>query len=285
MNIDFVTKLFERMDDIDPPGCCGTYLAHPNPLLRNKRSVEIGFILEHRFAFHYWLKCKRELMTIGPSHQHPTDKEFRPPDLITWDWHDDIGGECDYDKMELVELNQADEKEVAFFCWAGLRSINDGHIAPALWLNALGNVYVLQKQHDVEECENESRIIKDRYGREHNIQYFRSAKNLAESFKRTNSQTGIIWDVDLDFFTEEEEVPDQCYTPPVSKKTICSLLNPNKLWMQQILADLKAITIAIEPNYTGGLVQSLELFKTWEEALFMNSVFSKECCWRDDLLR
>src|SRR5690606_41165333 len=69
-----------------------------------------------------------------------------------------LGGECDFIEDELIQLNQADEEEVAFFCWAGLRQINDGQIAPALWLNALGNVYVIQRQR--QDCKSENRVFK-----------------------------------------------------------------------------------------------------------------------------
>jgi len=284
MNIDFATRILKRIGHIDPPGCCGTFLEHPFPPYRDKRAVEIGFVIEHRFAFYYWLKCKQKMMTDRRSKSRPSDEEFCPPDLITWDWHDDVGGECDFIEEELVALNQADEQEVALFCWAGLRQINDGHIAPALWLNALGNVYVLQKQRDDDELDQYSRPCKDRYGREHNVWFFRDPQELAEHFAETKSRTGVIWDVDLDFFTEEEEVPDQWYTPPVSKRTIRSLLNSNKLWMRQILGDLQAITIAIEPEYTGGLTQSLSLYETWEKALFTEPVFSKTCRWREEVM-
>jgi len=284
INIKLANRLLKSIGEIDPPGCCSDDLEHPSPSLRKKRLVEIGFVIEHRFAFYYWLRCKQKMMVEERSRSRSADKNFRPPDLITWDWHDDVGGECDFDKKELADLNQANEEEVALFCWAGLQQINDGHIAPALWLNALGNVYVLQKQKDCEDCQRESGPFEDRYGQVHNVWYFRSPKNLAKHFAKSNSKSGVIWDVDLDFFTKGEEVPDQCYTPPVSARTIRTLLNPQKLWMQQILGGLRAVTIALEPVYTGGLTQSLVLYKTWEECLFDAPVFSENCRWREDLL-
>ena len=106
-------------------------------------------MIEHRIAFYYWIKCKQRLMYDSRTRTRWADGEFRPPDLITWDWHDDCGGECDHIESELKRLDQSNEQEVAFFCWAGLRPINDGHIAPAIWLNALGNVYILQKQREM----------------------------------------------------------------------------------------------------------------------------------------
>ncbi|HEY4262489.1 MAG TPA: hypothetical protein VGM98_20170 [Schlesneria sp.] len=131
MNIKFATTLLKRIGHIDPPGCLSDFLEHPDPQYRNTRSVEVGFVLEHRFAFYYWIKCKQELQRRR-TNPNVSDEQFTPPDLVTWDWHDDVGGECDFIEKELIQLNQADQQEVAFFCWAGLRQINDGHCASAL---------------------------------------------------------------------------------------------------------------------------------------------------------
>jgi hypothetical protein len=200
------------------------------------------------------------------------------------DWHDDCGAECDYNEGELKRLNQQDEPEVALFCWAGLRTLNDGHIAPAVWLNALRNVYIIQKQKDNDECEDESRVLKDRYGYDHHIYYFHSPAQLPATYRKTNSQSGVIWDIDLDYLTQAEEVPGQQYTSMLgNNRAIRSLLSPRKEWMRIILNDPKAITIAMEPEYTGGLSCSLELYRQWESIFFVDPLFSKECDWRDDL--
>lgn len=280
MNIDFATSILKRIGHIHPPGCYGTYIEHPVPEYRQTQSVEIGFVIEHRFAFYYWLEFKHKLLRQV---NLVSDKSYHPPDLITWDWHNDVGGECDFIEEELSKLNQLDSQEVAFFCWAGLRQINDGHIAPALWLNALGDVYVLQKQLDNDECEQFSHPIKDRYGREHNIWYFRTPEELAKHYEQENSGSGLFWDIDLDYFTKEKIPDDQMYAPPESKRIIRSLLNPKRSWMQQILRNLQGITIALEPEYTGGLSNSLELYQVWESVLFTEPVFSKHCAWKDNI--
>ena len=153
-------------------------------------------------------------------------------------------------------------------------------------MNALGNVYIIQKQKDSYECEDENRVLKEplrRQGFSTTSITFRSPKKLAATYRETNSQSGVIWDIDLDYLTQEEEVPDQQYTPMLSNRAIRSLLSPRKEWMQIILGDPKAITIAMEPEYTGGLSCSLELYRRWETIFFCGSLFSKHCDWRDDL--
>jgi hypothetical protein len=127
-----------------PPGCASEYIEHPS--LGQKGSAEVGFVIEHRFAFCYWLKWKRELLA--------------PPDLVTWDWHDDCGCPEDIIEKQLRSLDQKDEQEIAIYAWAGLRPLNDGHIFPAAWLNAIANVYIVQKQH--RDCRRQNHIVEDR---------------------------------------------------------------------------------------------------------------------------
>ena len=282
MNFNFAKGLLKNADQIDPPGCVSTIVEHPNPLQCGKHPVEVGFVMEHRFAFFYWIKCKQELQRGRPSSLVSDDKQFTPPDLVTWDWHDDVGSESDYDEKELVKLNQSDESEVALFCWAGLSPINDGHIAPALWLNALRNVYVVQKQ--IQNCKDNDYVFKDRFGNEHHVFYFRSMRGFTKTFEKTNSKTGVIWDVDLDYFTKGSSFPDQ-FMPPMASKDITAVMSPDNPWISLILRDLKAVTIALEPKYTGGLSVSLDLYRQWESALFAVPLFNEKCRWRKGLIK
>jgi hypothetical protein len=127
--------------------------------------------------------------------------------------------------------------------------------------------------------------MKDRYGKKHNIFFFRSMKDFPRTFERTNSDTGVIWDIDLDYFTEGKVVADQRYTPALGVDAVQSLLSPANSWMQMILKELKAVTIALEPTYTGGLSISLDLYRYWESALFTAPVFDKKCRWRKGLVQ
>jgi hypothetical protein len=281
MNNDVAISLLERIGHVDPPGCVSEWVEHPFPPNRQRDAVEVGFVMEHRFAFYYWIKCKQKCQRDRRTSKMIDDKDFRPPDLVTWDWHDDCGTDSDVDEAKLVTLNQADEQEVALFCWAGLHENNDGHILPAVWLNALGNVYIIQKQK--QDCKSESMRFKDRYGHEHHVFYFRSLNHFSKAFEKTNSRTGIIWDIDLDYFTHGRSVSDQLFTPTMSGDKVTAMLTPDKPWMPLILGELRAITIALEPKYTGGLSSSLELYLNWESALFTAPVFSKKCRWRKGL--
>lgn len=279
MNSVFGKKLLDRLcDHVAPPGCCSTFVGNPNPENGSKRAVEIGFVIEHRFAFAYWLKYKRDQLK-SKSGREISDQYFEPPDLVTWDWHNDVGADDDCDPKELKRLNQNNPAEVSLYAWTSLPCSNDGHILPAIWLNAIGNVYVVQKDLDDDGCEMESREYANRYGQKRNIFYFRSLREMAKCFWDTSSGTGVIWDVDLDFFITEEGGGRDGF-PTVAKRSIRSMLSHSKPWMQSIMHDLRGITIALEPEFTGGLSRTLELYKTFESSLFTDSIFEQDFKWR-----
>lgn len=281
VNLSLARDVLRRVHrHLDPPGGCQTFVEHPAPC-RQKRAVSVGVVLEHRFSFYYWIKCKQDLRYDRCARQWIPDREFVPPDLVTMDWHDDVGGDCDIIEDELRRLDQSNESEVGLFCWAGLRSLNDGHVFPAVWLNAIGDVYAIIKQRDWSE--NSEWIVTDRYGKEHKIRYCRSPNGFLKARHKCDSPPGLIWDLDLDFFTESEEVPDRRYAPSLSDKAIARSLDAKQEWVQEILWNLEAITIALEPEYTGGLSQSLHLLRQWERAFLTKPLFDEHCSWRNIL--
>lgn len=278
MNSESLRKHLSEFDrDTPPPNCVNDFLPHPR--YGESKCVEIGIVQEHRFAFCFWIKNKIKQLRL----KRQTDEYFVPPDLVTWDWHNDFGADSDLNHEMLVALDQTNEAEVAFFSWAGLCVLNDGQILPALWLNAIGNVYIIQKQ--VKDVRSFRNTKVDRYGNSHEVYYFRNHESFAKTFEETNSGSGVIWDVDMDFFTSGRNVPDQKYTKPLPCEDITEMLSARHVWMQQILGDLQAITIALEPEYTGGLSISNRLFECWEAALFAKPIFSKNCKWKKGLIK
>ena len=274
MNSKLAASLMKNIGGVDPPGCLTEFVEHPNPRHRRREAVTVGIVMEHRFAFHYWVKCKEELRSTSGC----DERQFRSPDLISWDWHDDCGADSDVIAEQLAKLNQSAESDVALFCWAGLNQLNDGHILPAVWLNAIGNFYIIRKQK--RDSRQQFRTFSDRFGRSHQIHYFRSMENFPKTFERTNSETGVIWDIDLDYFTQGRSVPDRPFTRALSGDDVKAMLSADVPWMQLILRDLKAITVALEPTYTGGLASSLNRYSHWESALFTAPISHERCKWR-----
>jgi hypothetical protein len=279
MNPKLATELMKQMQvPHDAPGSITTFLAHPCPAYRNKVAVQLGIVIEHRFAFCHWLRMKQELLR---KLQCGDDAAFAAPDLVSFDWHDDSGTPDDYDETQLKQLNQADENEVALFAWAGLSPINDGHIRPAVWLNAIGNVYIVTN--DGWDDDERDEMIRDRFGKDHGMFFCRTPREFAKVFGRTTTGAGVVWDLDLDYLTCPVPVPDQQYTHILSNRQIKSRISPRSPWMQLILENLQGVTVALEPEYTGGLSQSLHLIRQWERTFFTASVFEKHCSWRDDI--
>lgn len=124
-------------------------------------AIEAAVIHHHRFAFYYWVRWATEGWTRSLS------PERCPPDLVTIDYHDDVGSksDCVLDELDLLvgmlevgnvndeqELKDAvrrrdlAERNVATYSILGLRALNDGHIFPARYINAVGDVFVLYKQ-------------------------------------------------------------------------------------------------------------------------------------------
>jgi len=280
MNVEFLSEILSRVHHpLNAPGSLNKFLEHPSEHLRHRLAVPLGVVMEHRFAFCHWTELKHKtLLKSGRS----DDANFVAPDLVTFDWHDDFGVPDDYDESQLLRLNQADENEVAMFAWAGLCALNDGHIRPAVWLNTVGNVYIVLKQGwDTQVSRDE--IVIDRFGNEHRVFYCRTPRAMIEPFQNTYTGSGVIWDLDLDYLTRWQESKDRWFAPLISNRQIRAALAPKSEWMQMILPELRAITIALEPEYTGGIAKSMHLFKQWERNFFKASVFDDECPWRDDL--
>ncbi|WP_083610921.1 hypothetical protein [Desulfatibacillum alkenivorans] len=84
-------------------------------------SMTVGIVQEHRFAFYYWAKHSMEdaAQTI----------------LISLDSHDDSGVPNEVKPEDLDSLNLKNDVELGLFARLRLRSLNDGHILPALYLN------------------------------------------------------------------------------------------------------------------------------------------------------
>ena len=279
VNLSLVSDILRRHRDggvLSPPGCCTTFVEPPLPSERHRRSVPVSIVIEHRYAFALWLQVKADRVH-GRTSQMPTaDRNYRPPDLLTMDWHDDIGGNCDFIEDELRRLDQTDETEVGFFCWAGLRSLDDGHVAPAMWLNAVGDAYAVTKQ----RREERSRTITDRYGREHCVYYLRRPAAFPAIWERRTQGNGLLWDIDMDYFTRSKPIPDQPYTLMLSDADIAKELGASQEWLHRVLENLRGITIALEPKYTGGLTKSLHLFRQWEKACFAVPLFEEDCTWK-----
>jgi hypothetical protein len=260
-------------------------LTNPN------EAIEIAVIHLHRFAFYYWLRWSTNNWTKSLPIDRPS------PDLVTIDYHNDVGAEwnCIVDELSLLvgklevenikddkSLDDAHrrrtlaESNVAAYSVLGLTPLNDGHILPAQYLNALGDVFVLYDQYEPEEDS-----ITDLHGNQHRIRYFNDPVELVAAL-RENPHRETYFDLDVDyFFKHDEDVHGEEKMIPARK--IRKFMNPQSEPMASILnRNLKGITFALEPTHCGGLPGCFKAMSIVMKTLFEGDLLGggAELEWR-----
>ena len=243
------------------------------------KPIEVAVIHHHRFAFYYWLKWSTQNWTKSL----PTNE--LAPDLVTMDFHDDVGGKCDcvFDELDLLigqlevrdvndkqELMDASRRRVlaqrntSTYSLLGLRALNDGHIFPAQHLNALGDVFVLYKQRGPSE-----RSCRDRYGNEHRIRYFNDTVELVHALNEQPYRK-TYFDLDVDYFFEADAEGIHGNEQMIPENEIRQILATDSGVMQRILnRNLQGVTFALGERPLNrilhGLVFSRVLFPRIQE--------------------
>lgn len=254
------------------------------------RAMEAAVIHHHRLAFYYWVHWTTNDFTSSL----PTENQA--PDLVTVDWHDDVGCEADCVFEELRHLvgrlevdNVADqaslddamrrrrtsENNVAAYSFLGLRSLNDGHIFPAQYLNAIRNVYVLYKQRG-----KQSHRMIDQFGNEHETHYVNKADDLLQRLNLAGPHP-TYFDLDVDYFFRQGRGHVHGAEVMVPEEDIRGLLDLRGDLMTQIVArPLRGVTIALEPTYCGGLNGCVRALSVICDTLFDGSLLSYKVDWR-----
>jgi len=260
---------FRNPEIVRPPGSLYEILAHP--IHHETKAIELATFNEHRYAFFFWNKWLKEIKK--------KDVNATPPALVSLDWHQDLVYLCDTEKEWLKELNLKSNGDVSFFSWAKLNPLNDGHIISAAYLNLVGNVYVNCRQGTFEDdWLDES--IEDIYGNVHLIKKYREFSELETSLLNGEEES-VFFDIDLDFFTIKNGLSDGkfkfTYLPD---KTIKEYLSPGRPLIKWIFERLAGITIALEPEHTGGLLKSNKYLAMIDKLYFKPGLFSYNCNWR-----
>lgn len=251
---------------LDPPGCEAEYVSLPTD---DQRCCPVGIVHEHRFAFFFW-----GLYANGQSKPHPA--------LITLDSHDDVGVPSEVIPDDLDNLNIGDRTELGLFAWTRLRSLNDGHIRPALYLNFFSDVYVLiNKGEDYDEImsSGKEQHQKDREGRIHQVKIYRAAAQLLKDIPQ---DCPVFLDIDLDFFAKENPEAGSRLGSEILKSDdeIRSILSLEGHLMGSLLNRLVGLTIALEPKYCGGLCNSLHVLDILNREFFDGTLCTHSCKWK-----
>lgn len=246
-------------DDLNPLGAYQSNLENPF----TKKSLEVAVFHEHRIAFYYWA-----LWTTEIKHDNPIST---PPTLISFDWHEDTARPDESEQQELEKLNLEIPSDIAFFSWAILNPLNDGHILSAAYLNLIGDIFLIRKQ----ENSGDSPLV-DMFGNTHQVHSFDNVKEMFNSLKIHSSVDKVYFDIDLDYFTES---PDSCGGGPkltlVPSDEIIATLDPQSDLMKFILPRLSGMTLAIEPEFCGGYSNAMNIYQTVEKIMFNGQLLSE----------
>jgi len=261
-----IAEWLKNLDQkLNPPGCETVFVPSR---VGEQSCCKVGIVHEHRFAFYYWAL-----------YSHDQGKK-PPPVLITLDSHDDIGVQSEVIPGDLDNLNFGNQTELALFAWLRLRSLNDGHILPALYLNFFSDVYVLNKPQDslVFRAPNSKMEYEDREGNIHAVKFFRHADKLMRDLP---PDIPVYLDIDLDYFAvnnsqADELLGSESLLPDNEIKKILSFKSP---FMKLLLYRLIGLTIALEPKYCGGLLNSFHLLDILNREFFNGTLCTHSCDW------
>jgi len=237
----------------DPPGTFREVILHPGD---NDRTIEKAIIMEHRFAFFFWMKWHNRLKKNNMLHQPA-------PTLVTIDWHRDLAPVQEDQKIALQELDQENLSDIANYIWAQFAQTNDGHILCAAWLNLVDDIILLQNT-----TQSQRSSFTDMNGNQHRIYEIREYDQFTELIQQREDKN-ILFDVDLDYFIHGKG--NSQYSENFSRysnKEIDQIMNFKNPVFQQMLPHIDGITIAQEPGYCGGITNSCHIMNRVHSNLF-----------------
>lgn len=237
----------------DPPGTFREVIAHPGG---HDKTIEKAVIMEHRFAFFFWMKWCNKLRENSQLQQSA-------PTLITIDWHRDLAPPEEDQKEKLPGLDQSNLSDIANYVWAQFDQTNDGHILCAAWLNLVGDIILLKNSGGYQEDS-----FTDYEGNNHTIYEFKDFYELQEFVTERDDQN-IFFDVDLDYFVHGKG--KRFYSDDFHRYTdeeITEIIDYRHPVFQHILPNIDGVTLAQEPGYCGGIRNSCQIMEIIDSQLF-----------------
>jgi hypothetical protein len=245
-------------ENIKPNSCNppGTHLEEISHAADPNRSIEKAIIMEHRFAFFFWMKWRNQLKN--------NDLQQQPaPTLVTIDWHRDLAPVSDDLKKGLEQLNQQNLSDVSNYVWAQLDQTNDGHIFCAAWLNLIGDIILLQNTTGYQES-----TFTDKNGNEHRVYEFQDFDQF-QKFMTARDDTNIFFDVDLDYFIHGKG--KRYYSDDFQRYSddeIKEVIDRTHPVFKYMIPRIDGITLALEPGYCGGIVNACQIMDVFHSQLF-----------------
>lgn len=265
MDTERIGKWLEEFNGyLDPPGCEASFVSLPG---LNKGSCTVGIVHEHRFAFYFWA-----LYSIQANSPNAV--------LISIDAHDDAGVPNEVIPDDLDKLNVHNKTELGLFAWLRLRSLNDGHILPALYLNFFSDAYVLMNDREDSAAFKTNRTEQKQKDRNHNTHTVKFYKDPESLLRELPTHGSVFLDIDLDYFAIENTDAVLGSENLVPDSEIRSFLSTNGTLFGTISNKIVGMTIALEPKYCGGLVNSLHVLNILNSELFDGTLCTNQCKWK-----
>lgn len=251
MKIDGKTISFDAPTgySMAPPGTYYSIVSRPTS--RRDEAMEVAVVHEHRFAFFFWNRWRRAKSKVPR------------PDLITLDWHKDLGWPDDGQKRTLDDLDLDHETGMSIASWIELHPHNDDHILAAAYLDLIGDVYVLQK-HDEDDGRDE---FIDGKGQVHTVRWVTTMDVLLQELVQAEIEN-VYLDIDLDYFTESDDPDGGGDVRLVPEDQVRQTVDPDGPLMRFVMPRLRGFTIALEPEFCGGLRKAHRLFEWVDSTLF-----------------
>ncbi|MCJ7801468.1 MAG: UPF0489 family protein [Candidatus Marinimicrobia bacterium] len=243
----------------NPPNTLVQSVPQPN---RTDSLIELCIFNDHRYAFYFWNYIK--------------NKNQYNCDLLTFDWHQDLFDPSPGLKEELSNIDLQKDDEVAYFSWARLNPNNDDHILSALYLDLFKDIWVVCKQGE----DSQEEVYKDFQGKNHTIRKFKCYRDSIERLKIV-SIDNVIMDIDVDYFTIENNTSnDRQHFTYEKRNYVEEIFLLKSDLIEWILPKLAGITIALEPDCTGGISKSYEYLSILESLWFENYIGRYGVKWK-----
>ena len=123
---------------------------------------------------------------------------------------------------------------------------------------------------DLQKVYNEPKLIKK----------FKDYSALESTLLKSN-EDAVFFDIDLDYFTLKNGLSDGKFKfTYLSDKEIVALLSPNRPIINWIFERIEGFTIALEPQHTGGLLQSNKYLGLLDKIYFNPGLFAYRSNWK-----
>lgn len=253
---------------LHPPGCVSTHFSSP---CESYLPFTATIVPEHRFAFVYWALLAHERGLL------PRKGEHNPPVLLTVDYHNDVGAPSEVKPEDLDALDLGDAMQLSLFAWLSLRSLNDGQILPALYLDLFTEAFVLLK----DDCDQSVTCQQDSEGRDHAIRYFYEYGSLVDALTAAEPERVYI-DIDLDYFALRARggVSGGSGTRTAEDCSLAQVFSLEAPLMAAVYSRLVGMTIALEPSHSGGYVGAVHSLESLERLLFLGGLRGGTGEWR-----